>query len=157
MNIRRATASDRVTISSFQDKLVMYERPFDSRIKDGKVAYYNIQKLLGSRNSYVAVAEEGGVLIGCGFGEILREQKWCRNSRFGYVGLMYVDENSRGKGVGKKLLTSIISWFKTKNIHEIRLKVYSENVNAIRAYANNGFKEFVKEMRLDISRSSRTF
>ncbi len=145
---RKATLKDLEQLKKFQQGLVKFERPFDPTLKKGEIEYYDLQKLLGSAEAYVVVAEIEKKVIGCGFGEIRNDDLSYTNiSKFGYVGLMYVEEKYRGEGAGRMIIESVINWFKEKKISEVRLKVYANNKNAIEAYRKNGFQDFVLEMR----------
>ena len=149
LKVRKAITSDIKIIEQFQDNLVNFERILDKRIKNGKVSYYNIKNLVKSRNAHFVVCESGKKIIGCGFGEIRKEPEWSTDREFGYVGLMFVDEKFRSAGAGKIIISEIILWLQSKNIKEIRLKVYDKNENAVAFYKKSGFKNFVIEMRLE--------
>ena len=45
-------------------------------------------------------------------------------------------------------IQELTKWFHSKNIHEIRLKVYANNPMAVKAYEKYGFEHFVHEMKL---------
>ena len=92
-------------------------------------------------------SENENQIVGCGFGEIRKNDEPYLNKHIGYIGLMYIDGKYRGEGIGKLIISLLFNWFKEKQIMDIRLKVYSENGIAISAYVNYGFKEFVTEMR----------
>lgn len=52
-----------------------------------------------------------------------------------------VKKDYRKKGIGKKLLDSIIEYFKSKNVSLINLQVRIDNYEAISFYEKNGFKK----------------
>jgi GNAT superfamily N-acetyltransferase len=60
---------------------------------------------------------------------------------------MYVEPEYRGKGINGTLIKKLISWAKSKNIHEIQLDVYAENDSALKAYEKLGFKPDLLKMR----------
>lgn len=149
--LRRAKLSDLDTLKNFQQQLVMHERPFDSGIpKKGKVEYYDIKKLIKSNNVNFLVVEMGNEIIGCGFGQIRKNDEWNVNKKYGYIGLMFIKKEFRNQRVGKIIVDALIRWFKAKNIFDIRLKVYEKNVNAVNAYKKYGFRCFIHEMQYSL-------
>lgn len=66
---------------------------------------------------------------------------------YGYVGLMYINEEYRKQKIGRKIFESIVAWFKEKGIEDIRLKVLVPNEATIAAYERWGFKPSIIEMR----------
>lgn len=147
IKIRPATSSDIKALDEFQNKLVVYERPFTPTIRrKGKIRYYNIQKLISSDKSLLLVAEDGDNLVGCCFGEIRNNEDWSVNKFHGYIGLMFTEEKYRSKGIGKLLIGKILEWLKGKKIKDIRLRVYDKNTKAIDFYKGLGFENHILEM-----------
>jgi ribosomal-protein-alanine N-acetyltransferase len=65
------------------------------------------------------------------------------NSELGYaiMGIMIGEVSYRGKGVAKEVITASSKWLsENRNINEILLGVHIENIPAIKAYENMGFK-----------------
>jgi dTDP-4-amino-4,6-dideoxy-D-galactose acyltransferase len=58
----------------------------------------------------------------------------------GSIGLLAVDENFRGKSIGKKLLTSSFAYFQNNNITTIEVVTQRVNQIACRFYEACGFK-----------------
>ncbi len=63
---------------------------------------------------------------------------------------MYVVPEHRRKGVNNKILVNLAQWCKSKNIDQIRLEVYNDNIDALKAYEKAGFTKYLIEMRLEI-------
>ena len=122
--VRSAQISDLEALKKFQQQLVIHERPFDHGIpKKGEVEYYNLKVLLEADAVNFLVAEVENSIVGCGFGQIRKNDPWSVNQYFGYIGLMYVDKRFRNQKVGRLLVNALIKWFKEKNVFDIRLKV----------------------------------
>lgn len=51
-----------------------------------------------------------------------------------YIGALFVDLKSQGKGIGKKLLRHVLGFYP-----ELHLAVYSKNDKAVGFYQSNGF------------------
>lgn len=58
-----------------------------------------------------------------------------------YVQDLYVDENMRGAGLGRRLLASVIARARTRNAGYMRLAVHTANHKAIEFYRRLGFTE----------------
>src|SRR3989344_2763294 len=104
MKIRPAKISDVRVIKMLQGGLVDFERAFDNRIKDGKVQYYNVLNILRDSNAKLLVCEIDNKIVGCGFGEIMKEPDWVKNRKYGYIGMMFVHKDYRNQGIGKKII-----------------------------------------------------
>jgi len=60
--------------------------------------------------------------------------------KFGQIGLIAVDETSRGKSIGKKLITAVIDILFKKNITDLEVATQLDNIEACRFYEKVGFK-----------------
>jgi len=60
---------------------------------------------------------------------------------------MYIDPAHRGKGVNQKIITALKKWATEKNVYELRLQVYYDNLPAIKAYEKIGFSKLMIKMR----------
>ena len=152
MNIyfRRATLADIPLLSNFENKLIAHERTTEpTLIQEGALQYYDIPKLIKDTvNATVLIAEIDGKSVGCGLGQI-KENGSCYNEKYyGYIGFMYVDEEQRGKNIGGSIIQELITWFRSKEINDVHLKVYASNAGAIRAYQKYGFEHYIHEMKL---------
>jgi len=150
IKIRQAGMPDLDILKDFQSKLVEFERPFDPTIKEGHAEYYNLENKLKSSNVLFLIAESGGKPAGCGFGEIMKSVKWSRHKYKGFVSMMFVEEEFRGKGIGGMIVERIVEWFRKKKIKDVRLQAYEENEAAVKAYMKSGFKSHIIEMRLEL-------
>ena len=150
MNFRKATLSDVRLLRDFESKLVAYERTIEPGIiQKGPLEYYDIPKLLEDISSAIVfIAEIDGQPVGCGLGQIKENDSYNSETQYGYIGIMYVDEDQRGKNVGSSIVRELITWFHSKGINEIRLKVFAGNPIAISAYQKYGFAHYIHEMKL---------
>jgi ribosomal protein S18 acetylase RimI-like enzyme len=148
--IRKAKIEELETLLEFEQGIVKAERPFNSTLKDGEIHYYDLAKLVESDLCGVFVAELDGELIASGYALEKEAKNYEKHEKFAYLGFMYVKPEHRGKGVNQLILDALLSWAKERNLTEIRLEVYCENVAAIRAYQKAGFVSNLLEMRLEI-------
>jgi len=150
IKIREANDKDLLVLKKFQNKLVEFEMPFDETIKKGTKGYYQVKRWMHSSKSKFMVAEVRGKLAGCGFGRIKEDDSWSINTHIGHIGLLFVEKEHRGKGIGKLIVNELIKWFKKKKIKDVRLQVYAKNVNAIKAYKKLGFENRIIELKKPI-------
>ena len=63
-------------------------------------------------------------------------------SRQAYVTYIYVDENSRNKGIGRTLLETAIEYSRNHKFNTIALEVRKDNFSAKRLYSSLGFMTY---------------
>lgn len=151
MLIRKAETSEISTLLAFEAGIIHAERPYDSSLKEGEIHYYDLIELINSQNAEVLVAEIDGKLVGSGYAKILEAKTFQKYSLYAYLGFMYVLPEYRGKGINQAIIDQLIEWSISKNITEIRLEVYDNNIPAKKAYQKAGFTANLLEMRLDLS------
>ena len=86
---------------------------------------------------FAIVEKESDILIGnCGIQEVSHTFQRAE------IGLFIGEEKNRGKGYGKEVLSLLLEYcFDTLNMHNVMLKVFSFNEQAIHTYKRVGFKE----------------
>jgi GNAT superfamily N-acetyltransferase len=148
--IRLAKIEELETLLKFEQGIVTAERPFNPTLKDGEIHYYDLAKLVESPLAAVYVAELNGELIASGYVLEKEAKDYLKHEKYAYLGFMFVKPAHRGKGINQLILDALLAWAKKRNLSEIRLKVYSENASAIRAYEKAGFKPHLLEMRMEV-------
>lgn len=68
----------------------------------------------------------------------------------GWIGLLFVEPEFRGRGIGRKLLGEMKRYFKEQGCSCVKLLVLAENKNAIEIYKKSGFVGHEIEMRMEI-------
>jgi ribosomal protein S18 acetylase RimI-like enzyme len=63
------------------------------------------------------------------------------HDEYGHVIGMLVDENYRGRGIGKALLDAAEGWARERGLPEISLLVFPHNERALRLYRSAGFEQ----------------
>lgn len=152
IDTRIANLDDLETLKAFEQALIEVERPMDDSLRQqGLMYYYDLEELITSENSDVLIALDEGKIIGCGYGMIKQhERDIFVTTDYGYIGFMYVKDAYRGKGVGQAILQGLNEWFKSRNMKEVRIKVYENNPKAIKAYEKAGFQKKLIEMKMNI-------
>lgn len=151
ITIRTAAESDLERLLEFEQSLISYERPLDPTLKQaGKIYYYDLPDLIKSEDAKVLVAERLGSAIGCGFGKIEENKPKFVEKRLGYIGLIFVSEELRRRGIAEKIFEHLFEWFRERDVWEAMLRVYPENTGAVKAYEKFGFKTGLIEMKMSL-------
>ncbi len=152
ITIRKATIADVNKIRLLELELIAFEQQIVPSLKQsGEIHYYDIPAVLTDEDrSLLLLLEVAGELAGCGLGQIRINKDYYQETYFGYIGLMSVKPAFRGKGYGPRIMNDLLDWFRSKNIKEVKLKVFSNNDGAIASYKKVGFTELMTEMRMDL-------
>lgn len=150
VEIRNADEKEIEVLLSFEKGIVEHERPFDSSLKQGEIHYYDLIGLIRSDKAEVLVAVVDEEIVGSGYAKILPAEPYQKFNEYAYLGFMYVKPAFRGNGINQAILKKLIEWAKSKNLTEVRLDVYDENIQAKNAYLKAGFIQNLLEMRLEI-------
>ena len=145
MKVREAVRSDLPKLLQFEQGVIEAERPFAPQIRD-KTTYYDLEGLLDSENSCLAVAEENGELAGSGYVQIRKAEDYFRHEFYAYIGFLYVCPELRGRGIVREVENYLTDWAKSRGIKHADLEVYSENISAVKAYEKAGYKPLTQRM-----------
>jgi len=148
--VRQATMEDLPTLLAFEQGLIAVERPMDPTIKEGDISYYDIAAFISASDAEVCVVEHDGKVVASGYARIKDDRHYLKHRHQGYLGFMFVASEHRGKGLNGMIINALLKWCKQQGIDEIRLDVYEDNYQAIRAYQKAGFKKHMITMRMTI-------
>ena len=142
--IRRAKASDITIIQEFGSKLLNFEREnYDSSL-DKNWAFSDEAKtkyLDAIQNKYVSIAEIGGQPVGFLIGNVIEPtSNSARQIKQANLKNIYVDENMRKTGLGKKLIEDFKQYCKNNDVIRLNVSVLATNITATEFYNNCGFK-----------------
>ena len=151
IEIRKAKEIEINTLLDFEKSIIEVERHFDNTLKDSEIHYYDLIELINSEKAEVLVAVLNNEIVGSGYAKILPAKNYQKYNEYAYLGFMYVKPEFRGQGINRQILKKLIEWTKDKNLIEVRLQVYNENLTAKNAYLKAGFKANFLEMRMEIS------
>jgi ribosomal protein S18 acetylase RimI-like enzyme len=150
ISIRTANLDDLETLLQFEQGVVEAERPLDPFLADGDLYYYNIPQLITSKNSHLIVAVSNDELVGSGYIRIENAKECHKNPTYGYIGFIFVKPTFRGQKISNLIIESLKKWAKEKDLKELRLDVYCNNIKAIKPYEQFGFTKILVNMRMDI-------
>lgn len=151
ISIRTAKIQDLITLKHFEQKLILYERPFAHNLKKDPIKYYDLKKLIKQKNAEVVVAIYNNEIVGSGSVIIEKSIDYKNPEFYAYLGFMFVVPKYRGKKINSSIIKSLMKWSKDRGILEFQLDVYAENKNAIKAYQKLNFKSDLLKMRLNTS------
>ena len=154
MTIRPFHPKDRAAIDELAIKLHAYFAQVDDTAESlpftsSRDAQDYMQRMINdseNMNGAMYVAEENGEVVGFIQGVIIDHQPG-QDAVFdavhtprkdGWIGLLYVEPEQRGSGVGRALLDEMKRYFQSKNCDTLRLKVLSGNQRAIVFYEKYG-------------------
>lgn len=150
IEIRKATNRDAEDIinvmSNAEESGFMLFAPGERKMMPESLGTY-IETLNNQTRSGMFIAAEGDRILGY---MIVQNEKPKRIAHRAYI-VVGVHSDSRGKGVGKALFTSVISWAKQVELHRLELTVIATNEIAVHLYKKMGFEiEGVKKDSLFI-------
>ncbi|MEM2178692.1 MAG: ribosomal protein S18-alanine N-acetyltransferase [Candidatus Methanomethylicaceae archaeon] len=108
----------------YEIELESFDNPYPFPIFVGYLIKYSDGFLIAKINDHIV-----GYIIG-----IIEKN-------IGTIVSIAVKKDYRKKGIGKKLLDSIIEYFKSRNVSLVNLQVRIDNYEAISFYEKNGFKK----------------
>ena len=94
---------------------------------------------------FIYVAEDNQKIVGFITGEILSKKEWY-TVQLGTINNLFVLEEYRGKGIGKKLMETMMDAFKEKGINNFELYALNNNENALKFYEKLGFRKYNVQM-----------
>lgn len=147
LTIRTATPDDLPTLRTFEQGVILAERPFDPTLGPDPLRYYDLEGMITATHIELIVAMLDDEIVGSGYARIERGRPYLKHQHHAYIGFMYVVPQHRGKGIANAVLEALQQWSIKQGITEMRLDVYYENTPAIKAYEKAGFIKHLITMR----------
>ena len=135
--IREAKESDLLTIGKLTLELI--EAMGDTEGINIKLIAENCRSLLSEVNSYILVAEIGGVVVG--FVNFTTRKTILHRSLSGLIDELIIAKSYRGKGIGRQLLSSAIEKSRQLGCCEVEVSTEKINIKAKEFYGQCGFME----------------
>ncbi len=136
INIRRATINDLDAITEIYNEAILKTiATFDTEIKTRKEQKKWFEDH-GSKNP-ILIAEDNGNIFG--FASLSKFSDRCAYSDTAEISL-YVKEEHQGKGIGKKLMESIINEGKNVGLHVVISRITEGNEKSIYLHKSVGFE-----------------
>lgn len=143
MEIRKAKKEDLQAIKDLRYDLAVFEKNLGHDIVEPEWPYTEVgEKDINYffNKQFIYLAEDNQKIVGFITGEIFKKKAWY-TVQLGSINNLYVIEEYRNNGIGKKLMQIMIDSLKEKGITNIELNTFSGNVDAIKFYEKLGFKK----------------
>lgn len=142
--VRKAVKSDigRIICLLHQVDMVHHAiRPDLFKPNTTKYDETELESLLQDESCPIFVYDDGGVL-GHAFCQVtqVQDHKLLQDAKTLYIDDICVDEEARGKHVGKALYDHVIAYARSIGCHNVTLNVWEGNVPAFHFYKNMGMK-----------------
>jgi len=149
--------ADRDTALGFIEGLQRYEHSVEpNRRIDAAVAqeYFDVlMKAVTENGGIVRIAEFKGRAVGWAVAWPDLDEIYVREEerRFLYISELYVEEDTRGRGVGRALITTCEGWAQARGLRQVRIGVLTANARAAHVYEQAGFAPYALRLskRLD--------
>jgi len=147
IHIRKATTEDLKTILNFNKKLAQKEHgDFDTTVNsefaDTERGQKYFKNSIEGEDSIALIAEVEGAPAGYLVGGIEKVSVYRNIGSMCEVDFMWVDEEYRGKSIGKQLMEEATQWAKEKGVKRMRVIASYSNKKAIEFYKREGFFEY---------------
>lgn len=153
MKIRKAQKKDIEQILVLSSELLDFHYNFDKYYKvyekyeDHREYYLGQLKKKGTL--YLVAENEKKEIVAFASGYIISMGK-SKAPKIGVLVANFVRKDSRKKGIGSALFTSLLDWFKKNNIKYIEMSVDSKNKKALNLWRKNGFKDYQVKLKKDL-------
>ncbi|TSC83559.1 MAG: GNAT family acetyltransferase [Microgenomates group bacterium Gr01-1014_16] len=150
ITVREYLDSEKTLVQSFIEKLQDYVVATDpiKRIRNlpglSELGLNNVLEKLDKNKGKIYFAQDEGKVVGYIFGFVCDKQSEEKllevvPSQVGQIEDVYVEEEYRGKGVGKMLMEKMEDYLKDQGCDSIWLEVFAPNFDAHAAYLKMGY------------------
>jgi GNAT superfamily N-acetyltransferase len=147
---RPATPADLPVLLAFEQGIIIAERPFDPTLKPDPISYYDIEGMIVDPDVEVIVAVDGDLVIGSGYAKEKPSDLYVDPPTHCFLGFMFVHPDYRGRGVNGLVTEALLDWARARGLKEVQLRVYDDNLGAVRAYEKKGFSKYMVVMRREL-------
>lgn len=109
-----------------------------------------LQQMIKSDEKLALVALDGVKPVGFALSEIEPPSLGFKREKYGAIEQVAITESYRRKGVGEKLVSEIMKWFKSKNIQRVELETTAQNVLANSFWQKHGFTVYGHKLYKEI-------
>jgi GNAT superfamily N-acetyltransferase len=152
INIRQARLpEDSAAILSFIDGIQAFENPIEpDRRVDGRVAQEYLAEIAARLvKSAIFIAEDKDAALGWALVARERNAVYVQEAERDYANIseLYVDEKTRGKGVGQALIAACEEWARGQKLGVVMIGVLPGNDRAHAIYQEAGFVPYALQLR----------
>ena len=114
--------------ATFQSAIPSWEEWNDAHVKNSRLVAIENEIVLG----WAALTPVSGRCVYAGVGEVS----------------LYMSNKAKGKGIGKKLLNSLIEESEKNNFWTLQAGIFSENIASVKVHEDCGFRIIGKRERI---------
>ncbi len=149
IKIQLATPEDTDSIKKLTQQLVEgLGQKFEAKRFDWGISR-RLYDPLQRHGIMIAKDEENDKIIGMIIAEIRIDPF---GTSEGYIKQVFLSENYRGKGVGKKLLTAALEHLKKIKVEKVKVNLKEQAGDAAKVYEKMNFKKVYEVLELDLSK-----
>jgi len=151
VQIRRATPRDIEEILPVWGELAVYHADLDATFTPSAEwpneygAY--LRTLMNRDDALAVIARDGADLVGYAVGRITSLPSFFESRQRGYIHDVYVRERYRQRGIGRRLVDEILSWFRRRGVTHVELTVAANNDDATAFWRSLGFETYMYQMK----------
>ena len=139
MNIRRANANDKTRIEELLCQVLeVHHNARPDIFKSGTKKYTSeeLDAIITDDTRPIFVAEADGTVLGYAFCIFVQhvEDNILTDIKTLYIDDLCVDENARGKGIGRELYNFAVNYAKENGCYNLTLNVWADNFSALGFY-----------------------
>ena len=150
--LRHAGADEMARIKPLWDALYQHQIEHGMLLRLPESAYdawsKSIVPFLG-RFANIVVADLNGETVAFVAGRIRTLPPYFGSTTIGAISEVFVSEQHRGSGIGRRLLAFALEWFQAQRITRVELQVVAGNPDAIRFYRQLGWHDELLQMVWD--------
>lgn len=148
--IREALEEELLKLSRLWGDFMAYNAAFNDSFKvKGKATSIFVREMTERKQNpdcRLSVAELDSKLIGFCYSYISVKPNYFKLERFGFIGDLFVREEFRRLGIGRRLVEDALEFFQKKKINQIELLVAIKNDETIRFWEALGFDHLLTWM-----------
>lgn len=150
VTIRKADIKDLEDIKRLNHALFLWDYPHDSALntewplQEFGAEYF--QKRILEETGVCFVAEKAGKLVGYVTGHVDKDIDPTDTLLRCELDNIYIENDSRGSGIGRRLIAELEAWCKIKGAQSMLVVAYSGNLDAIGFYENYGFRPYALKL-----------
>lgn len=96
------------------------------------------------------VVEDNGKIIGYMCGGVSERLMYRKKNKYAELENMIIDENLRGKGIGKRLVKDFINWCRKNKVNFISVTAFAKNEPTLNFYRKLGFSDYNLTLEMKI-------
>jgi len=102
----------------------------------------HLRPAMEAENSLVLVALDDEKVAGYSYSLIIGTSNLEDRAKYGCIHDLFITETHRRKGLGDKMVSEIVKWFRLNDIHRVELDILAQNQVASSFWKKQGFADF---------------